>query len=40
VLTTEPSIRRVVIVQEIIALVFNTAILGFAINITAGLIGS
>jgi uncharacterized membrane protein len=40
VLTTEPSIRRVVIAQEIIALVFNTAILGFAINITAGLIGS
>ena len=36
--TTEVSIRRVVIVQEIIAFAFNVAIIGFAINITAGLI--
>lgn len=40
VVTTEPGIRKVVLVQEIIALTFNAAIIGFAINITAGLIGS
>lgn len=37
VLTTQASIRRVVIAQEIISFAFNVAILGFAINITAGL---
>ncbi|MGA7537249.1 MAG: DUF1345 domain-containing protein [Steroidobacteraceae bacterium] len=38
--TTETSIRRVVIVQEIISFAFNVAIIGFAINITAGLIAT
>ena len=36
--TTEASIRRVVILHEIISFAFNVAILGFAINITAGLL--
>lgn len=38
VLTTRTPIRRVVIAHEIIAFAFNVAIVGFAINITAGLI--
>lgn len=38
--TTQTSIRRVVLVHEIISFAFNVAILGFAINITAGLIAS
>ena len=38
--TTQTSIRRVVITHEIISFAFNVAILGFAINITAGLIAS
>ena len=38
--TTQTSIRRVVIIQEIISFAFNAAIIGFAINITAGLIAS
>ena len=37
--TTQVSIRRVVILHEILSFAFNIAILGFAINITAGLIG-
>jgi uncharacterized membrane protein len=36
--TTEVSIRRVIILHEIVSFAFNVAILGFAINITAGLI--
>jgi uncharacterized membrane protein len=36
--TTDVSIRRVVILHEIVSFAFNVAILGFAINITAGLI--
>jgi uncharacterized membrane protein len=36
--TTEVSIRRVVILHEIVSFAFNVAILGFAINITASLI--
>jgi uncharacterized membrane protein len=36
--TTQASIRRVVILHEIVSLAFNVAILGFGINITAGLI--
>jgi uncharacterized membrane protein len=36
--TTQVSIRRVVILHEILSFAFNVAILGFAINITAGLI--
>ena len=38
VATTHASIRRVVTFHEIVAFAFNVAILGFAINITAGLI--
>lgn len=36
--TTAVSIRRVIILHEIVSFAFNVAILGFAINITAGLI--
>ena len=36
--TTQTEVRRVVIIQEIISFAFNVAIIGFAINITAGLI--
>lgn len=39
VLTTRTSIRKVVIVHELISFLFNATILGFAINVTAGLIG-
>jgi len=37
VATTHVSIRRVVTFHEIVSFAFNVAILGFAINITAGL---
>lgn len=40
VLTTQASVRRVIIAHEIISFAFNVAILGFAINITAGLIAA
>jgi len=40
VLTTRGSIRKVVIAHELISFLFNASILGFAINVTAGLIGS
>jgi len=40
VCTTRVSIRRVVIFHEILSFAFNVAILGFAINITAGLIAA
>jgi uncharacterized membrane protein len=36
--TADVSVRRVVILHSIISFAFNLAILGFAINITAGLI--
>lgn len=36
--TADVSVRRVVILHSIISFAFNVAILGFAINITAGLI--
>ncbi len=36
--TTRVGIRRVVIAQSIISFLFNLAILGFAINVTAGLL--
>jgi uncharacterized membrane protein len=36
--TTHVSIRRVLIVHEIISFAFNVAIIGFAINISAGVI--
>lgn len=38
--TTEVSVRRVVVLHSIISFAFNVAILGFAINITAGLISA
>lgn len=38
--TTCAPIRRVVIAHEIISLAFNVAILGFAINISAGLLAA
>jgi uncharacterized membrane protein len=38
VATTEVGIRRVVVAQSIISFLFNVAILGFAINVTAGLL--
>jgi uncharacterized membrane protein len=37
--TQDASIRRVVIAQTLISFLFNASILGFAINVTAGLIG-
>ena len=36
--TTQVAIRRVVIAQSVISFLFNLAILGFAINVTAGLL--
>ncbi len=38
VTTNEVSIRRVVILHEIVSFAFNVAIVGFGINIMAGLI--
>jgi uncharacterized membrane protein len=38
--TTQSGIRRVIILHEIISFAFNVAILGFAINITAGLLAA
>ena len=40
VTTLQAPIRRLVAVQSVLAFFFNAAILGFAINVTAGLIGS
>ena len=40
VATNEVAIRKVVIVQTVLSFLFNAAVLGFAINVTAGLIGS
>ena len=39
VLTRAARIRQVVLIHEVISFVFNASILGFAINVTAGLIG-
>jgi uncharacterized membrane protein len=39
VATQNAAVRRVVIVQTLISFLFNASILGFAINVTAGLIG-
>ena len=39
VATHDPSIRRVVIAHTLVSFFFNASILGFAINVTAGLIG-
>jgi uncharacterized membrane protein len=40
VTTTRTSIRKAVIVHELISFACNASILGFAINVTAGLIGN
>jgi uncharacterized membrane protein len=40
VATTQTGIRRTVTVHSIIAFAFNLAILGWAINVTAGLLGN
>lgn len=37
--TTDQSVRKVVIVHTLVSFFFNASILGFAINVTAGLIG-
>ena len=37
--TTQSSIRKVVIAHSVVSFLFNASILGFAINVTAGLIG-
>jgi uncharacterized membrane protein len=37
--TTQRSIRKVVIAHTLVSFFFNASILGFAINVTAGLIG-
>jgi uncharacterized membrane protein len=37
--TQDAAIRRVVIAHTLVAFLFNASILGFAINVTAGLIG-
>jgi len=37
--TTNRDVRKVVIVHTLVAFFFNASILGFAINVTAGLIG-
>jgi len=37
--TTETPIRRVVLAQTVVSFLFNAAILGFAINVGAGLVG-
>jgi uncharacterized membrane protein len=39
VITTHVSIRRVVTVQTLVAFLFNVSILGFAVNVSAGLLG-
>ena len=39
VLTRRASIRKVVLIHEVISFLFNASILGFAINVTAGLLG-
>jgi uncharacterized membrane protein len=40
VATTQTGIRKIVTVHALIAFVFNLFILGFAINVTAGLLGN
>jgi len=37
--TTNPQVRKVVIAHTLVSFFFNVSILGFAINITAGMIG-
>ena len=38
--TTQQSIRRVVLAHTLISFLFNASILGFAVNISAGLFGA
>jgi uncharacterized membrane protein len=38
VATNESAVRRIVVAQSIVAFFFNLSILGFAVNVTAGLI--
>jgi len=38
--TTQVSMRKLVVAHTLISFVFNASILGFAINVTAGLLGS
>jgi uncharacterized membrane protein len=38
--TTQGAIRKVVIAHSVLSFLFNASILGFAINVTAGLIGT
>jgi uncharacterized membrane protein len=38
--TTQAGIRKVVIAHTLVSFLFNASILGFAINVTAGLIGA
>ena len=40
VATMDAGVRKVVIVHTLISFLFNASILGFAINVTAGLIGN
>lgn len=40
VATTNSGVRRIVTVHALIAFIFNLSILGFAINVSAGLLGS
>lgn len=37
--TAQGTIRKVVLLQTIVSFVFNLAILGFAVNVTAGILG-
>jgi uncharacterized membrane protein len=39
VATTNAAVRKVIIAQTLVSFFFNLSILGFAINVTAGLIG-
>jgi uncharacterized membrane protein len=39
IFTRRSGIRRVVLMHEVVSFLFNASILGFAINVTAGLIG-
>jgi uncharacterized membrane protein len=38
--TAQGTIRRIVLAQTLVSFVFNLAILGFAINVTAGILGN
>jgi len=38
--TLQAGVRKVVVAHTLISFLFNASILGFAINVTAGLIGS